>query len=68
MADDETVVVFAAVSYLLIVNSEDEQNGARQQRTRRVRRPRRFCIHDILMQREVSDIYITMFSVICTLE
>ena len=39
MADDETVVVFAAVSYLLIDSSEDEQNGARQ-RTRRVRRPR----------------------------
>ena len=30
MADNETVVVFSAVSYLLIDSSEDEQNGARQ--------------------------------------
>ena len=60
MADDETVVVFAAVSYLLIDSSEDEQNGARQ-RTRRVRRPRRFWMHDILMQREVSGIHNDVF-------
>ena len=45
---------------LLIDSSEDAQNGARQ-RTRRVRRPRRFWMHDILMQREVSGIHYDVF-------
>jgi hypothetical protein len=59
MADDDAVVVFAAVSYLLD-SSEDEQNGTRQ-RTRRVHRPRRFWMHDILLQREVSGIHYDVF-------
>jgi hypothetical protein len=59
MVDDEAVVVFASVSHLLD-SSEDEQNGTRQ-RTRRVRGPRRFWMHDILLQREVSGIHYDVF-------
>jgi hypothetical protein len=59
MAADEAVVIFAAVSNLLD-SSEDAQNRTRQ-RTRRVRRPRPFWMHDILMQREVSGIHYDVF-------
>jgi hypothetical protein len=59
MADDEAVEFYASVSYLLD-SSDDEQNGTRQ-RTRRVRRPRRFWMHDILLQREISRIHYDVF-------
>jgi hypothetical protein len=57
MADDEAMVVFASATYLLLDSSEDEENEPRH-RIRRVRRRRRFWMHDILKQREVSMLYL----------
>ena len=54
MADDDCDVVLSAGVFCLFYMDEDEQDTNSEQRRRRVRRPRRFWVHNVIQRREVS--------------
>jgi len=54
MADDDCDVVVSAGVFCLFYMDEDEQDTNLEQRRRRVRRPRRFWVHDVIQRREIS--------------
>ena len=57
MADDEDIdIVVASAAFLIYCDDDKSDDESTQSKRRRVRCPRRFWVHDILQQREVSTI------------